>query len=411
MQIHKSSLIKLTIFLLTLRSPLIIPVIVIYTLAERGMFKKMVLRMIPFILFIVVMALYSLNLINGLKSGPDVFGQCRDILLAMVVFTFLVSASEIDDKNPAIVYNSLKFCLTMVGIAKALAIVFVGVTGMSAKVLITYMNSHFGLGMMTLGVDDSAFFRLQIPLDSLVPLFIYFIVKEAVNKSGSKLLIYFILLSLCFSMLVTMSRVVWAQTLVIIALALVKEAKVYTMFKVITIGTVLITILYMFTPVGDAITQIVNVRLGTKSSSLNADSDIQRALQNNGLYDAFIHYPLLGNGLGYYLPGIIRSQDAKYLYESQSLSILMNLGIIGTIIFLALVVYTCFMSALKDGGGLGMPSLFILFWIFSGTFNPFLFGVAGGGMLFMAAKFHTFYRPSYEEPVACATRAARMRSA
>lgn len=392
MQIHKSSIIKLTVFLLTIRSPLILAAIAFYTIAERGMLKKMMVRISAYAIFIMIAAIYSLNLVNGME---EVIGQSRDILLCIVVFIFLMSASEVQEMNPSVIYNSLKFCLVLVAICKVIAIIYASATGIDPRILIELMNKNFGLGMMTLGVTDSAFFRIQIPLDAMVPIFLYFVVKEAVNKPGTKIIVSFVIIMLVISMLLTLSRVIWAETIIIMAMALFKESKAAAFAKTTIILTIFLSIVYFFTPIGDSVAQIIDTRFGSQADSLNAGSDIQRVIQNSALYDAFMSSPLLGNGLGHYVPDVIRAQDAKYLYESQTLSMLMDLGIIGCGILMIFIIYTCYTSALKDGGGLLMPSIALSFWLLSGSFNPFLFGAAGGLMLFVAAKFHTIYRPSF----------------
>lgn len=394
MKIQKSFFITITIVLLTIRSPLIIPAMIIYAFLEIRMLNNMMVKLIPFLIFIMVMDLYSLSASYGVKTVTDILGQSRDILLACVVFIFLLAASEVNKKNPQIIYESFKVCLTMVGIAKVCVTIFIAATGLDPGVFIDFMNSKFGLGMMSLSVDDSSFFRLQIPLDSLLPLMMYFIVKEAVNTSSGRFRIYFALTFLCISALLTMSRLIWVETLVIIFIALLKEAKLSTLLKVLFVVFALVTSILVLTPLGDSLSLIISTRFGKDASALNAGSDIARTLQDRAILEAFANSPIMGNGLGYYLPNFLRSTSEKYLYESQTLSMLMDVGIMGCTIFLLIILYINIRSALNDGGGIGMPLLFLVFWLLAGTYNPFLFGVAGGGMLFMSAKFHSFYRPS-----------------
>lgn len=394
MKINKSFFIVITIVLLTIRSPLIIPAMMLYMFLEKRMLSNMAVKLTPFLIFVIIMDLYSFGTSYGIKTEVDILGQSRDILLACVVFIFLVAASEVNKKNPQVIYESFKVCLTMVGIAKVCVTIFIAATGLDPGVFIDFMNSKFGLGMMTLSVSDSSFFRLQIPLDSLLPLMMYFIVKEAVNTSSGRFKIYFALTFLCISALLTMSRLIWVETLVIVFIALLKEARLSTILKISFGVFLLITFVLVLTPLGHSIGDIISTRFGKQASDLNAGSDIARTLQDRAILGAFSDSPIMGNGLGYYLPNFLRSTSDKYLYESQTLSMLMDIGIVGCTVFILIILYTNIRSALNDGGGIVMPLLFLVFWLLAGTYNPFLFGVAGGGMLFMSAKFHSFYRPS-----------------
>lgn len=386
-KIKSSFFIKTTIYLLVLRSPLIIASILCYLLTHKKIFAKFTLSIIPFLIFLVVAALYSMQMNNDMGN---ISGQGRDILLAIIVALFLIECGRYDIGNRKIIYNSLKICLSLIACGKIFIIVFSVITGISAIDIITWITQVWDINMMKMGVGDTFITRLQIPMDSLVPFMLYFITKDLIlGRGGFKTKIIFTLLAI--SLALTLSRSFWAQGVLFIGLAVLLEARISKIFKILALSTLVIAIIMFLTPLGDVIFAIIESRLNNQNA--NAASDLERDYQNNALLNAISTHPLLGHGMGYYIPNVLRSTTTPYLYESQTLSIIMDFGIIGVSILLLIFLSTCISNALnvsskKRVKNLIMPLICFSIWLLSGSVNPFLFGASGGIIIFFFSRFH-----------------------
>ncbi|CAI0882995.1 Lipid A core - O-antigen ligase and related enzymes [Serratia quinivorans] len=386
-KIKSSFFIKTTIYLLVLRSPLIIASILCYLLTHKKIFAKFTLSIIPFLIFLVVAALYSMQMNNDMGN---ISGQGRDILLAIIVALFLIECGRYDIGNRKIIYNSLKICLSLIACGKIFIIVFSVITGISAIDIITWITQVWDINMMKMGVGDTFITRLQIPMDSLVPFMLYFITKDLIlGRGGFKTKIIFTLLAI--SLALTLSRSFWAQGVLFIGLAVLLEARISKIFKILALSTLVIAIIMFLTPLGDVIFAIIESRLNNQNA--NAASDLERDYQNNALLNAISTHPLLGHGMGYYIPNVLRSTTTPYLYESQTLSIIMDFGIIGVSVLLLIFLSTCISNALnvsskKRVKNLIMPLICFSIWLLSGSVNPFLFGASGGIIIFFFSRFH-----------------------
>lgn len=375
---------------MALRSPLIILTMAFYIIRKEGMAKKVIVEILPFVFFICLAMVYSVNKGNDIDN---VIGQARDVFLAVVVSIFLVSASLLSEDNRMLIYRTLKYCFVYIALAKIFILLFSVFTGIPMSDIISWLRDAWNIQMMSLGVEDTFLARLQIPLDSAVPFFLYFVTKELIltEKNKAKTIATFILLII--SMLLTLSRAFWAETIIIIFLAVLIEASVSRVLKITIISAIILSILIVFTPVGDLVFKIIETRFN--SDGANVSSDEERIWQNQGLLNAFEQMPILGHGIGYFVPDVIRSYTTPYLYESQSLSMLMTLGVFGSMVLLLLFVIMCVRTISLDTSkvrGYFIPVVFLGFWVFSGSVNPLLFGASGGTILFMIARFHSVYR-------------------
>ncbi|CAI0776166.1 O-Antigen ligase [Serratia rubidaea] len=390
MKISKSIYIKMSIYLMALRSPLIIVTMALYMLTRKEMLQRSILKLVPFILFLLAADIYSI--IMGNEFG-NIIGQTRDIFLAIVVAVFLLASSDISEANRTLIYRTLKYCFVYVAIAKIFIIVLSVVAGIGVNDIISWLRDTWNIQMMSLGVEDTVLARLQIPLDSAVPFFLYFVTRELIHNEDNKLKTSITFVLLMISMILTLSRAFWAETLFMVFAAILIEAKASKIFKISIITAVILSFIIIFTPVGDMLFKVIETRFGNNTN--NSVSDSYREWQNRSLYNSFMEMPIFGHGIGYYIPNALRSETTKYLYESQTLSMLMSLGIIGCACLLLLIVFTCLKAVSKESNGAFtymMPLIFLAMWLFSGSVNPLLFGASGGSILFMTAKFHTLYK-------------------
>ncbi|AVJ16951.1 O-antigen ligase [Serratia sp. MYb239] len=386
-KINSSFFIKSTIYLLILRSPLIIVSIIFYLFTQKKIFARFAIAIVPYLIFLVAAALYSMQMNNNIGN---IFGHARDILLAAIVALFLIECGRYSISNREIIYNSLKICLSFIGAAKIFILVFAVVTGISALDIITWIRDAWDISMMKLGVGDTFLTRLQIPMDSVVPIMLYFITKDLILGRGGAATKYIFIL-LIISLALTLSRAFWAQGVFFIGLAVLLEASFSKIVKISVLTMIVIGIVLFFTPVGDVIFTLIDSRLN--NSKINSASDQERIFQNRALFNAISTHPLLGHGMGYFIPNALRSTTTPYLYETQTLSIVMDFGIIGASVLLFLFLSGCIMNALNVNGvksvkNLFMPLVCFTVWLLSGSVNPFLFGASGGIIIFLFTRFH-----------------------
>ncbi len=329
-----------------------------------------------------VVVLYSFTMGNDLDQ---IVGESRDIILSLTVAIFLISASK-DSINNRVCYNTVKVFFIIVALAKILLLLFSIATGQNLGVLIESISKIWDLQMMTLGVDNSALGRIQIPIDSVVPYFLYFYTKEVFESKKSKMgLVFFAMI--CFSMLLTYSRLMWAQSIIFIGVSIVVEMKLQAKLKLFFSFFVIGLVVVYLTPLGDSISNVVSSRFGSGSQNLNDASDIVRIMQNQALWTSVQQTPLFGHGIGYYIPNALRSGGStKYLYESQTLSMVMTLGYIGATAYVLLIVTILILFENKNTLPLGCL-FFLFFWALSGSYNPYLFGASGGLIIYFCSQF------------------------
>lgn len=390
MQVRKESLIKLSIYLLALRNPLIILSIFIYIVIKKGVAVRFIAGLAPYAIFLLTFFLYSLTKNNEL---PFIIGQTRDILLAAIVFIFLLTSSKLNLDNKIIVYNSLKRVFVTIGAAKILIILFSILTGINSGVIIGWIRDTWNIQMMTLNVTDSTIFRLQIPMDSALPVFLYAAFKEFSSKNKKRALDYIVLFLLMTSVILTLSRALWAFMTLVLLLFFILETKVILKLKLFFIALIIIPCSMFLTPLGGVIIGILNSRI--ENDRINSASDSLRTYQNNGLINEFVKEPILGHGLGHYLPNLLRSDTVKYLYESQTLSMFMDVGVLGVFILVMILLWSIFSQYLGrrvSTKRIVLSVIFFMIWVVSGSYNPYLFGVSGGTMLFLSAMSDNFYQ-------------------
>jgi hypothetical protein len=360
-------------------------------ISTREVIKKFIINTLPFCLFLVVAILYSLG---NLNSVDNVLGESRDILLSVFVAVFLISCCDVSEGNRILIYKTLKATFVFIAIVKILILIFSVVTGVPMPLIISWIRDSWNIQMMSLGVEGTFLARLQIPLDSAVPFFLYFVTKELIFTRTKKLRVITAFVFLLISMLLTLSRAFWAETILFVGLAIIFEAGIVRAIKIGLVSIITTTVLMLLTPLGTLIFKLIDTRFG-KASMANSASDLERVWQNQMLYKSFVESPIFGHGLGYFIPNAMRSITTPYLYESQSLSILMTLGVVGSVLLFVMYAFLCFKTIYSDNNGqlkIIVPSVFLIMWVFSGSVNPLLFGASGGVIIFLTAKTSSLYK-------------------
>lgn len=369
-------------YLVLLRSPIILLTISAYVFSDRKVFVSFVYKLLPFIVFMLLSVIYSTAMGNEIGN---ILGQTRDIFLAIIVAALLITACKFKD-NANICYQTIKKCFVIISLAKLMILAYALISGAGVVSLVKQISDAWGIEMMTMGVDNSFLGRIQIPMDSATPFFLYFYTKELLNKEkffSWASIAYFMLL---ISMLLTFSRLMWGQTAIFIMLAVYIESSTSRILKLTLVGSILSALVLFFTPIGDAVLSIVEARVS--GQEINDSSDMERMLQNRMLLNEVYNHPIIGHGLGYYIPNLTRSSSMRYLYETQSLSMVMTMGVLGALIFLMLIFWLVLPREKNISKFIG-PLFFLFFWVICGSFNPFLFGASGGVILYLSSQFNS----------------------
>lgn len=396
MKFKVDNLFKVAIGLIFLRNPLFIFFIFSYFFFNLKVASLFLVRIIPFLFVVVCFVLYSFSMGN---EDLYIVGQSSDILLSIIIFLFLASISYnkyYSNKDYSVVYRSIKFFLLLISFLKILLIFLSAFIGFSIIDILEKISDIWKINLMTMGVGDTNLSRLQLPVDSVLPFCIYFLLFEFLKSNSKKIILIFQLLLLFISLILTFSRAFWLVTFILIFLFFVMNIELKQKIKFILSTTFLFFILSFIPSIRNTLTSAVSARFGRDAADANYYSDLERILQNRLLFSKFLEAPIFGNGFGYYLPNLIRSSDVKYLYESQSLSILMNLGLIGTLILFGLIFYNIYYFNYQVSLGfinrIFVPFFLFVIWVMLGSTNPLLFGASGGIILFFCASYSFHFR-------------------
>lgn len=320
------------------------------------------------VLFLVLFLLISE--ISSTKNNEALL-QTKDILtfffMTTIAYSFIRKNDNSEEFISKVIINNLVFLSAL----KILIFMYAQVTGISVTQIMSIISDIFNTKLMTLDSDDIAISRISFMSDYVLPIAIYILTKEIVN-SRITLFKTITLILLVLSIILSLSRFLWVIGATSIALALMHEIKKSKSIFIVAIAVMLM--LYALTL--PSVQEAINFRFNSNDSDL---SDLARQLQYNAIIDSIGKYPLLGQGLGYYLPTLIRSSAAKYSYELQIPALAMQVGLIGTLLFFSIIFAKLYKSALNlNLYDKCIYLILIILWLIGGFFNPVIISSSGG---------------------------------
>ncbi|STW42334.1 Lipid A core - O-antigen ligase and related enzymes [Klebsiella variicola] len=320
------------------------------------------------VLFLVLFLLISE--ISSTKNNEALL-QTKDILtfffMTTIAYSFIRKNDNSEEFISKVIINNLVFLSAL----KILIFMYAQVTGISVTQIMSIISDIFNTKLMTLDSDDIAISRISFMSDYVLPIAIYILTKEIVN-SRITLFKTITLILLVLSIILSLSRFLWVIGATSIALALMHEIKKSKSIFIVAIAVMLM--LYALTL--PSVQEAINFRFNSNDSDL---SDLARQLQYNAIIDSIGKYPLLGQGLGYYLPTLIRSSAAKYSYELQIPALAMQVGLIGTLLFFSIIFAKLYKSALNlNLYDKCIYLISIILWLIGGFFNPVIISSSGG---------------------------------
>ena len=377
---------KLNVYLmLSMLTPFIfmLGLIFVHFLRKGRLFVSFSISVLPFFLILVFLLLVAFS-----RGNEDllILHHARDFIMFVVVSFYLTVVCQKEKRGAVVVYNSIKNMYLLMAVIKILILIYAFIFSVPMGDLLDFISDNTGIPMMQTTTLNDYLFRLQFPLDPVIPLLLFFLVKEY-KYTQNKNIILFQFFLLVFSLIITMSRAFWLIGFILVFISFYFEYDLYKKIKLVMAGVLVGFLLIFTTNVYQYVFDIVGSRIGKEAESANYYSDLERNIQYDAIINAFYENPFWGKGLGYYIPNVIRDKEDKYLYEIQTLSYLMDFGLIISIILLLLLLFHVFKNNNDGMFNIILAMVFFVIWLFFGSVNPLLMGMTGAFVIFFSLNF------------------------
>ncbi|WP_220701113.1 hypothetical protein, partial [Brenneria goodwinii] len=310
-----------------------------------------------------------ITMLNG-RYIQETKDQAQDIFVFFIITTLGYSIIE-KERRVEIITKTIVDCLIFMGFVKLLIFAYSIVTGIGVGAIVKLISSLFGTSLMVMESDDIAISRINFMSDYMLPIAIYLKTREYLSRKKN-IFDAIVLAILMYSLIVSMSRFLWfigiASFLLAIAADIKKKKSIFIVVAIIAVSYFLLSL--------PSTQEILEFRFSSQRAS---ESDNLRSLQLNAIATAFSNAPMLGNGIGYFTPNLIRSYVARYSYELQIQALYMQIGIIGATSLLLIIIATL----LSQAKNITIKEFFvflalIVMWLAGGFFNPVIISSTGG---------------------------------
>lgn len=337
--------------------------------------SNLLIKMLPFIVFAMFEVMYSTVFLDYDKTY--LISQIKDIFVFFLMFyVCVIYAKKICGYERLI--DVIVKAAFLVGVMKIAILLYSFVSGIPVSYLIKAMGKMFGTSIMSFDVESSSISRINFTSDSILFICIFYLFMK-IFRGGIKKIDYLFLSVICFSALLTMSRFQWAACGFSALAAMFINLKKKKSFLILCLFST-ISLLSLSLP---SVQEMIKTRFDERIVS---SSDVERVLQRDAIYLAIDKSPVLGNGVGYYIPTMIRSTTAKYSYELQLQALVMQFGILGTSVIMLMVLIPLLYSSKKMSTLTWFSFISVIsIWISGALFNPVLFSSSAGAS--MAAIF------------------------
>lgn len=347
-------------------------------LAYFFMYKKGVgiVRMVAFLAPTIVCVLFLISYCYLISSNPlYAMSQSKDIIVFVLVAS--IAYAFVDKGNyEANIVRPIINVLTFIAGCKLLILLIAFVKGLPVSAVVQSISDFFNIMIMTLDVDNTALARINFPSDSILPIAVFYLASIIFSGKATRK-DYIITSLILFSLLISMSRYQWAASAVSVFLSML----IYFRKKkaLMSFAAILIAAFGAFSI--PSVNALIMERFDTKQTSF---SDGVRDIQQAAIYRQIDQSPLMGHGIGYFIPTLVRSHDVPYAYELQAPALVMQVGIIGTVMLIAVLFVPLLYAARRLGFLSGFCYIMVgVFWIGASFFNPALFSSSGGAALLL----------------------------
>lgn len=325
-------------------------------------YNFLIIQLIWF-LFLFVWMFYSIcydsfDLFNHLRAFSGYIG----CLLYFLFIVVCVKESIISTKDffhalifGLFIYNAIKLCIILapvfgfISVSQLKDILFVYI----GSVTYEYWSEGASIARISFGNDIVVPFSVAILL-----------VNEHISRFFNK---YFLYLFYFLALLVgifSFTRYIWMLYLVMFFVYYILIKKMFTIGFIFSLLVLMIVLLLLQMP---WFNEIVSTR-GGDVASLD-----MKSLQTLELFSYWTKSIFMGNGMGSFVPTLIRSEYQTYMYEVQWAALLMQFGLLGVFFILTCLGGILILILSSKIPNKNYLALFYVLWLLSGFTNPYLF--------------------------------------
>ncbi len=330
--------------------------------------------------FIACLCFWSLvAFLNGQSETAQVFLQIKDIATTVVIAWMCILFIRRHLLRPESVIAAVVYGMAAMAVVKLALVAAMFGSGVDP---IHTLVSVFGEGALIGGSIAFGFGRLEFSSDVIGGFVLFAILCPSI--SGIRLRrfpLMFLVIVLLASGVLAYARYIWFLEVFSVVAAMIIERRFKLLVAVLLAMIPIVAVSY------EALQPLFEARF---LSAQTTDSDLIRVEQARSLIEEIKARPFLGKGLGTHVNGLIRSEQNRYSYELQWMSLSMQFGVLGiTGILLLIGVSTRDLLRARHPA---KPWLILLFalWLLSAWTNPHLTASFAGATfgMFMAM----FYR-------------------
>lgn len=312
-------------------------------------------------------------------------------LYLTIVITYVFINNNLLDLNKI---KKVLYLVMFVKIISKLIVEFLVMSGILSIVNFNYLyNEVFNWNPVIMYIDALNLIRIQTASD-IFPVVIfgfYFLEKDVkVYKKSLVLALTSIYVIIIYSRVILVQFIVM---LIILFFYMFRNLLKRDIKRILVFPLLGALLLYPLSKVNlNDLTLAIIDRFNSYQVSV---SDDIRENQSRYLVEKFGENIFLGNGIGAYSKDYIRSLEAKYSYEKEYLSFLMQLGLLGFLLIIVFSIYIFYrMLSIRRIKSLDIKIIFIfnfVFWAIKPFFNPSFLSSNSGIIISILIIFSSIY--------------------
>ncbi len=342
-----------------------------FILVRKFKFKKDELFVFTVLSLMFIVA--ALNTLVYWRFKEDVMVFLPTILIISVII--LTGRAECLMKSSVV---HLRYCYSLsivLAIVKLMIIITPLVGLISGKSIVAFFENNFPGVSSQLFWGNEKFVRVSL-LNELMLSFSFLLGLIFIRKGYFKSKIYLIFQTILFvACIVSFQRFIWLYISCVFIFHLIlysKKAPVYILFTILIFLSSVAKMEHSSDGSSKSVLDVLMIKVND-SSSLDTKS-----LQAKKIMEYFSSAPILGHGLTAYVPNYTRSEYKPYVYEFQFGTLLVQLGIVGTLLYLFfffIFPYFTFVKRKINKDTLLISFSFMMLFL-SSFINPYLLSVS-----------------------------------
>lgn len=316
-------------------------------------------------MFFFVFVWGIIGISNGFEETVIQHAAKIGTAIVLILMFYTIIKSKYINNNQ--MYNLVKWMFWF-GILFKFTLEIVYMLGMMTNIeIVSFIKEVSSVEVMSLDIADGYMLRMGTILD-VIPLsiFPFFILNECGRK---RILIWICVLIYAY---INFSRIYIIQFIVLSLILLVPDRLSHTnIWKYIGGGLVTFLLLLVIS------TSSIDFSVGIENRFVGVDaevSDFYRYEQISVFSQEIPKTYLMGNGLGSYITGFVRSDAFPFLYELEYLAIVYQFGLLGFLYLLLIYLFIFSEINVKELDGRYKLLIIsnLLFFLIRPAFNPML---------------------------------------